>query len=116
MRNGLSLWDNLCYTYDRGVRQAEAFVATWEAMRPFFADSTGNSQLSTVNYEQQLWRFQRQAKDAVWWRDACLLYFQQFSRRPLPPDSPAFHYTLDQVQQYHLRMDNYTAPDPAKLP
>lgn len=25
-----------------------------------------------------------QEHDAVWWRDACLLYFQTFSRLPLP--------------------------------
>ena len=116
MRNGLSLWDNLCYTYDRGVRQADAFLTTWQSLRPFFTDSTVNSHLSPVNYENQLWRFERQAKDAIWWRDACLLYFQTFSHRPLPPDSPAFHYTLEQVQRYHLNMDNYTAADPAKLP
>jgi alpha-glucuronidase len=25
-----------------------------------------------------------QERDAVWWRDACLLYFQTFAKRPLP--------------------------------
>jgi alpha-glucuronidase len=25
-----------------------------------------------------------QERDAIWWRDACLLYFQTFSKRPLP--------------------------------
>ena len=107
MSNGLSFWDHLCYTYDRGVRQANEFVKTWEAMKPY---------VSAEQYEEQLWRFQRQAKDAQWWRDACLLYFQTFSHHPLPPDSPAFHFTLEQVMNYHLRMDNYTAADPTKLP
>ena len=107
MSNGLSFWDHLCYTYDRGVRQANEFVKTWEAMKPY---------VPSEQYEEQLWRFQRQAKDAQWWRDACLLYFQTFSHHPLPPDSPAFHFTLEQVMNYHLRMDNYTAADPTKLP
>ena len=107
LSNGLSLWDNLCYTYDRGVRQTNEFVKTWEAMKPYVPEE---------QYKEQLWRFERQAKDAQWWRDACLLYFQTFSHRPLPPDSPAFHFTLEQVMNYHLRMDNYTAADPAKLP
>ena len=107
MSNGLSLWDNLCYTYDRGVRQANEFVKTWEAMKPY---------VPAEQYAEQLWRFERQAKDAQWWRDACLLYFQTFSHRPLPPDSPEFHFTLEQVMNYHLRMDNYTAADPTKLP
>jgi alpha-glucuronidase len=25
-----------------------------------------------------------QLSDAILWRDACVLYFQQFSRRPIP--------------------------------
>lgn len=107
LHNGLSLWDNLCYTYDRGVRQAQEFAETWRAMKPY---------VPADQYEQQLWRFERQAKDAQWWRDACLLYFQQFSGQPLPPDSPAPHFTLEQVMKYHLNMDMYTAADPAKLP
>ena len=128
MSNGLSMWDNLCYTYDRGVQQAADFVKTWEEMKRYlFVQVSQDSFVGDFNapmrpdytrerYEQQLQRFQRQAQDAQWWRDACLLYFQQFSHRPLPPDSPAFRYTLEQVTNYHLRMDNYTAADPAKLP
>ncbi|MBQ6965488.1 MAG: alpha-glucuronidase [Bacteroidaceae bacterium] len=107
MNNGLSLWDNLCYTYDRGVHQAEEFVETWKSVKPY---------VEHEQYERQLQRFQRQAKDAQWWRDACLLYFQQFSHRPLPPDSPAPHYTLKELMDYRLNMDNYTAADPARLP
>ena len=115
MQNGLSLWDNLCYTYDRGVRQAGDFLKTWESLRPVCCG--GDAPLMDAErYEQQRWRFERQAKDAQWWRDACLLYFQQFSRQPLPHDCPPFRYSLEQVMNYRLDMDNYTAADPAKLP
>lgn len=107
MSNGLTLWENLCYTYDRGVAQAAAFVTTWEAAKPY---------VDAERYERQLWRFRRQARDAQWWRDACLLYFQQFSKQPLPPDSPAPVFTLDQVMNYHLDMDNYSAAKPDMLP
>jgi alpha-glucuronidase len=27
-----------------------------------------------------------QLKEAVWWRDACVLYFQSFSQRPIPEE------------------------------
>lgn len=107
MSNGLSMWDNLCYTYDRGVRQAAEFVKTWEAAKPY-VDST--------RYERQLKRFQRQARDAQWWRDACLLYFQQFSGQPLPPDSPAPQFKLQDLMNYTLHIDNYTAAPMDKLP
>lgn len=107
MSNGLPLWDNLCYTYDRGVAQADAFVETWKSVRPY---------IDKDRYDVQLMRFERQAKDAHWWRDACLLYFQQFSGRELPADSPAPQHKLEDLMKFSLGIDNYTAADPAKLP
>ena len=107
MRNGLTLWENLCYTYDRGVRQAEEFVKTWQSIEPY---------IDPARYQHMLVRFERQAKDAWWWRDACLLYFQEFSGKPLPPDSPAPRHNLQDLKKYKLRMDNYTAADMEKLP
>ena len=118
--NGLSLWDNLCYTYDRGVRQATEFVKTWESVKPYLLEASASENapatVSSDRYQHQLQLFQRQALDAQWWRDACLLYFQQFSGKPLPPDSPAPKYTLQELMNYHLPMDIYTAADPDKLP
>lgn len=118
--NGLSLWDNLCYTYDRGVRQATEFVKTWESVKPYLLEASASENapatVSSDRYQRQLQLFQRQALDAQWWRDACLLYFQQFSGKPLPPDSPAPKYTLQELMNYHLPMDIYTAADPDKLP
>ena len=107
MSNGLSLWDNLCYSYDRGVRQAREFVDTWMAVKPYVKEDV---------YQRQLTRFQRQAKDAQWWRDACLLYFQTFANRPLPPDCPAPVHQLDALMKYHLDIDNYTSAPIEQLP
>jgi len=107
MRNGLTLWENLCYTYDRGVTGAQSFVKTWEQMKPYVEASL---------YESQLKRFQRQARDAQWWRDACLLYFQTFSKRPLPADSPAPQFSLDEMMKYKLNIDNYSVANYDQLP
>lgn len=107
MKNGLSLWENLCYRYDRGVSEAQQFLATWKDMKPY---------VDSVRYERQLTRFERQAKDAWWWRDACLLYFQTFSKRPFPVDCPAPKYKLDDLMKYKLNIDNYTAAPIDVLP
>lgn len=107
MSNGLSLWDNLCYSYDRGVSQAQDFVATWKSIKPYIDEK---------RYKRQLTRFERQAKDAQWWRDACVLYFQTFSNRPLPPDSPKPMYSLEELMKYHLDIDNYTSAPIELLP
>lgn len=107
MRNGLSLWDNLCYSYDRGVVQANEFVKTWESVKPY---------IDGARHAEQLRRFNRQAKDAQWWRDACVLYFQQFSGMPIPADSPASKYKLSDLMKYHLNIDNYSSAKMDELP
>ncbi len=107
MRNGLTLWENLCYTYDRGVAGAQSFVQTWQQMKPY---------VDAARYEAQLQRFQRQARDAQWWRDACLLYFQTFSKRPLPVDCPKPVFKLDDMLKYNLPIDNYSVADMNQLP
>jgi alpha-glucuronidase len=49
-------------------------------------------------------RLDRQEKDARIWRDACLLYFQQFSRRPLPAAVEPAPYPLDHCKAINLRL------------
>ena len=39
-----------------------------------------------------------QERDAVAWRDACLLYFQTFSKRPLPAGVEPARKTLEEYK------------------
>jgi alpha-glucuronidase len=77
LKNGNTLWDELCYRYDHGVQEARGFQKTWDRLEQYvdaerFADVQSKLQIQT--------------KDAVWWKDACLLYFQTFSKLPIPYD------------------------------
>ena len=47
-----------------------------------------------------------QEKEAVWWRNACLLYFQTFSKRPFPDDIEK----PDQTLQYYMNLSYPYAP------
>lgn len=107
MSNGLTLWQNLCYQYEQGACEAEQFVNLWKQMEPY---------LDTERYEAMLWRFKRQARDAWWWHDACILYFQQFSELPIPSDITPARFNLQELMKYHLPIDNYRAPKPDMLP
>lgn len=107
MSNGLTLWQNLCYQYEQGACEAEQFVNLWKQMKPY---------LDTERYETMLWRFKRQARDAWWWHDACILYFQQFSELPIPSDITPACFNLQELMKYHLPIDNYRAPKPDMLP
>lgn len=42
------------------------------------------SYIDSERFRDVQYRLKIQARDAVWWRDACLLYFQQFSRQSIP--------------------------------
>ncbi|MBQ4276840.1 MAG: alpha-glucuronidase [Bacteroidaceae bacterium] len=105
--NGKNLWETLCAKYDEGVREAEDFAAKWATVKQYI-DPERFAAIGS--------RYERQAKDAWWWRDACLLYFQQFSQMPLPEGAPAPRHNLADLQRFHLAIDNYTAPDMSKLP
>jgi alpha-glucuronidase len=104
---GETLWDRLCHIYDEGVREAESFYTTWQKMGKY---------IDAERYQQLLIRYERQAKDAWWWRDACLLYFQTFSNLPFPKDCPPARHDLQTLMQYHLAIDNYTAAPIDQLP
>jgi alpha-glucuronidase len=75
MKSGRSLWDELCLRYQQGVDEVRGMRRTWDSL-------AGKVDAERFTAVQQ--RLQRQEQDAVIWRDACLLYFQTFSRRPLP--------------------------------
>ena len=105
--SGKNLWETLCAKYDEGVSEAEDMASQWKTVEKY---------IDPERYQAIASRYDRQAKDAWWWRDACLLYFQQFSQMPLPEGAPAPRHNLADLQRYHLNIDNYTAPDMSKLP
>ena len=107
LHSGKTLWDTLCLTYEEGVREAEAFADTWRNMKQY---------VDADRWEALMKRYDRQARDAWWWRDACVLYFQTFSKLPLPDGFRPAKFKLDDLKRYRLVMDNYTAADMDKLP
>ncbi|HYO63793.1 MAG TPA: alpha-glucuronidase family glycosyl hydrolase [Pyrinomonadaceae bacterium] len=75
MRSGRTLWDELAARYQRGVDWVRAARKSWDAL----AGAVDAERHAAVAGKLAI-----QERDAVAWRDACLLYFQTFSRRPLP--------------------------------
>jgi alpha-glucuronidase len=90
LSSGRTLWEELCLHYDRGVRQVRHFRDVWKGMRRYVTAS---------RYHEVLELLDRNARDAAWWRDACLQYFQEFSRRPYPPDIELPLVPLDSLRK-----------------
>ncbi len=88
MNNELTLWDELCYQYETGVNQVREFQKTWDKAGPY-VDSTRFIEVQRKLREEEV--------NAVLWKDACLLYFQQFSRMPIPYDIERPVNNLDDI-------------------
>lgn len=77
MKSGRSLWDELCYHYEDGVQQVRGFQKIWDRAERF---------VDAERFLAVQKKLREQSLNAGEWKDACLLYFQQFSKRPIPYD------------------------------
>lgn len=98
MKNGRTLWDELSYRYDGGVQQVRDFQKLWDRMEPY-VDSERFSQVQS--------RLRIQSRDAVWWKDACLLYFQTFSGMPIPYEIERPVHELEELKQIKLDLKHH---------
>ncbi len=89
LKNGRSLWDGIALKYQEGVNQVSDMIGTWENMKPYLNDT---------QYKEVQMLLRIQLKEAKWWRDACLLYFQTYSRQPLPEGVEKPRQSLDYYQ------------------
>jgi alpha-glucuronidase len=80
LRSGRIVWDELVARYDRGVEAVAAMRRRWASLAPF-VDPERHSEVAAFLAIQE--------QEAIWWRDACIAYFQSVSKRPLPPGHPA---------------------------
>lgn len=85
MKSGRSLWDEMCYRYNTGVKQVRDFQQIWDKSERF----VDAERFAAVQH-----KLTEQSMNAQEWKDACLLYFQQFSQKPIPYEleRPLFNY------------------------
>lgn len=86
MKSGRNLWEELCYEYNNGVASVQKMQQQWNTVKAEIDEErfTHVQQLLQIQYEE-----------AVWWKDACLLYFQTFSKMPIPPQYEQPKHSLD---------------------
>ncbi|MEQ9443348.1 MAG: alpha-glucuronidase family glycosyl hydrolase [Cyclobacteriaceae bacterium] len=88
-KSGHRLWDDLALHYQMGVDTVREMQTIW------------NNQEAHIDEE----RFKHvqafldiQVQEAVWWKNACLSYFQSFSQRPLPKGVEPLEKSLEYYQ------------------
>jgi alpha-glucuronidase len=90
MASGRTLWDELVVHYTRGVETVRNMRKTWQSVAPY-VDPERHAQVAAFLAIQE--------KEAKWWRDACIAYFQSFSKRPLPPGYAPPEKTLKEYEE-----------------
>ncbi len=88
MKFDRTLWNELVMRYYDGADAVKGMQETWNALK----DEIDNERLERV---KMLLKIQRD--EAVWWRNASVLYFQTFSKRSIPdglekPDKSLEYY------------------------
>lgn len=75
LASGRTLWNELVMHYTQGVQRVSGMRRTWAGLVSF-VDPERYAQVSAFLAIQE--------REAQWWRDASIAYFQTFSQRPLP--------------------------------
>ena len=107
MKSGRTLWDELCLTFQSGIDDAKSFIKTWNSVVQY---------VDALRFADVKAKLERQAKDAIWWRDATIQYFQQFSGKELPEGCQPFQQKLEKLMKYRIGITNYENPKIETLP
>lgn len=88
MASGQTLWDALVEHYTRGVDDVAQMRATWARL---------DGDIDAARYRKAAAFLAIQQKEAQWWRDASIAYFQSLNGLPLPtgyqpPAHPLSYY------------------------
>jgi alpha-glucuronidase len=86
LASGDTLWDGLIHHYDHGVAYVAGMQQSWDSLRPLIDEE---------RFAQTQTYLAIQHREAQWWRDASIAYFQSISHRPLPAGAAAPAHTLE---------------------
>lgn len=96
MKSGKTLWDELALHYQRGVDWTRRARKDWESLKGV---------IDAERHKAIARKLAIQERDAVWWKDASLSYFQTFSKLPLPSGVEKPQKTLEDYKKIDLLDD-----------
>ena len=98
MSSGRTLWDEICFRYDRGVKTARSYLSVWDEMKPYVDDERWKAVRTKLEIQES---------DARWWRDACVQYFGEFSGMPVPAYVEQPERPLEELKAIKLDMKHH---------
>ncbi len=97
MKSGRTLWDELALKYQRGVDWARQTRKDWNGLK---------GKIDDARFQAIARKLAIQERDAIWWKDASLSYFQSLSKLPLPAGVEKPQHTLKEYETTDL-LDDY---------
>jgi alpha-glucuronidase len=98
LNTGKTLWNELATRYYTGADSVQWMQQQWAQVQPA-VDAELHADVAS--------RLRIQQREALWWRDACVLYFQTYAKQPLPPTLTPPTRPLAEIKQlvdiYQLR-------------
>lgn len=86
LQTGNTLWQQLCFEYHEGVKTVVQMKEKWQSLEGSLDQERFNHVSMHLNIQE---------KEAKWWRDACLTYFQTFSIMEIPAELEQPKYDLN---------------------
>ena len=90
LSTGRNLWEELCTRFYAGADSVRWMQGAWAGVK-----GAVDPQL----HENVAARLATQEREALWWRDAWVLYLQSFSKRPVPAPYKQPERTLEEVKR-----------------
>ncbi len=90
LNTGRTLWDELCTRFYTGADSVRWMQQEWAQVKPA---------LDPAIHADVAARLVTQQREAIWWRDAWVLYLQSFAKQPVPAPFKQPERTLDDVKR-----------------
>lgn len=100
MKSGKTLWEELVGKYYEGVEQVRTMQKQWDALE---------GMIDEARFEHVKALLKIQERDAIRWRDSCVLYFQTLSGLPIPA---ALEKPQQSLEHYKSLERTHYVPEP----
>ncbi len=90
MSTGRTLWEELVHRYYQGVEDVREIQKKWASVEGL---------IDGERYDHVKALLEIQEEDAVWWRDACVLYFQTHSGKSIPDGYEKPEHSLEYYKE-----------------
>lgn len=96
LSSGKTLWNGIVDHYYQGVNEVRQMESMWNSLE---------GKIDKDRFEHTKSLLKLQEGEAMWWRDGCLLFFQKYSKLPIPSEYEQPEHSLEYYQKIPFPYD-----------